>query len=186
MMLSEAMVSRTMRALADDGLVAIESDPADARLRLARLPESGRLLEAFERAVALHRLRRVTWDIGARDAPEAMTALQTAAHELKLPYAVGGVAGASFLRPAVEPIDVVVWIQPDDAALWAERLAATPSRPAPGRVTMQLTRDPFVLSLASDRNGIQVADPVQLYLDCRSAGEHALEAADAIRAESRW
>jgi hypothetical protein len=51
---------------------------------------------------------------------------------------------------------------------------------------MQLTRDPFVLSLASDRNGIQIADPVQLYLDCRSAGELALEAADAIRAEMRW
>ena len=115
-----------------------------------------------------------------------MKALQAAAHELKVPYAVGGVAGASFVRPAVEPVDVVVWIRRDDADLWAERLAATPSRPAPGRVTMQLTRDPFVLSLAGDRGGIQVADPVQLYLDCRSAGERALEAADAIRAEMGW
>jgi hypothetical protein len=122
----------------------------------------------------------------ARDVPEAVTALQTAAHELKVPYAVGGVAGTSFVRRAVEPIDVVVWIRRDDAALWAERLAATPSRPAPGRVTMQLSRDPFVLSLASNRTGIQVADPVQLYLDCRSAGERALEAADAIRVEMRW
>ena len=51
---------------------------------------------------------------------------------------------------------------------------------------MQLTRDPFVLSLASDRNGIQIADPVQLYLDCRSAGERALEAADSIKTEMRW
>ena len=184
--LSEAMVSRTMRALADDGLVAIGSDPRDARLRLARLPEPARLLDAFERAVALRRPRRVTWEIGARDAPEAMKALQAAAHKLNVPYAVGGVAGASFVRPAVEPVDVVVWIRRDDADLWAERLAATPSRPAPGRVTMQLTRDPFVLSLASDRNGIQVADPVQLYLDCRSAGERALEAAEAIRAEMGW
>ena len=67
-----------------------------------------------------------------------------------------------------------------------KEFAPITSRPAPGRLTMQLTRDPFVLSLASDRNGIQVADPVQLYLDCRSAGEGALEAADAIRAEMRW
>lgn len=51
---------------------------------------------------------------------------------------------------------------------------------------MQLTRDPFVLSLASDRNGIQVADPVQLHLDCRSAGERALEAAEAIRVDMGW
>ena len=85
-----------------------------------------------------------------------------------------------------EPVDVVVWIRRDDADLWAKELAPVTSRPAPGRVTMQLTRDPFVLSLASDRNGIQVADPVQLYLDCRAAGESALEAADAIRAEMRW
>ena len=119
--LSEAMVSRTMRALADDGLVAIGSDPRDARLRLARLPEPARLLDAFERAVALRRPRRVTWEIGARDAPEAMKALQTAAHKLNVPYAVGGVAGASFVRPAVEPVDVVVWIRRDDADLWAER-----------------------------------------------------------------
>ena len=68
------MVSRTMRALADDGLVAIGSDPRDARLRLARLPEPARLLDAFERAVALRRPRRVTWEIGARDALEAMKA----------------------------------------------------------------------------------------------------------------
>jgi DNA-binding MarR family transcriptional regulator len=184
--LSEAMVSRTMRALADDGLVVIGSDPRDARLRLALLPEPGRLLDAFERAVALRRPRRVTWEIGARDASDAMTALQATAHKLKVPYAVGGVAGASFVRRVVEPIDVVVWIRRDDAGLWAKELAATPSRPAPGRVTMQLTRDPFVLSLASDRNGIRVADPVQLYLDCREAGERALEAADAIRVDIRW
>jgi len=167
-------------------IVAIGSDPRDARLRLARLPEPARLLDAFERAVALRRPRRVTWEIGARDAPEAMKALQAAARKLNVPYAVGGVAGASFVRPAVEPVDVVVWIRRDDADLWAKRLAATPSTPAPGRVTMQLARDPFVLSLVSDRNGIQVADPVQLYLDCRSAGERALEAADALRVEMRW
>jgi DNA-binding MarR family transcriptional regulator len=184
--LSEAVVSRTMRALSDDGLVAIGSDPRDARLRLARLPEPARLLNAFERAVALRRPQRVTWEIGARDAPEAMEVLQAAAHKLKVPYAVGGVAGVSVVRRVVEPSDVVVWIQRNDVALWAEGLAATPSRPGPGRVSMQLTRDPFVLSLASDRNGIQVADPVQLYLDCRSAGERALEAADAIRVEMRW
>lgn len=132
--LSEAMVSRTMRALLDDGVVAIESDPADARLRLARLPEPARLLDAFERAVAPRRPRRVKWDIGARDVPEAVTALHTAAHELKVPYAVGGVAGVSFVRRAVEPIDVVAWIRRDDADLWAERLAgnAVQGRPLVG------------------------------------------------------
>ncbi len=184
--LSEAMVSRTMRALADDGLVAIGSDPADARLRLARLSEPALLLDAFERAVALRRPRRVTWEIGARNAADAIKTLQKTARKLSMPYAVGGLAGASFVCRVVEPVDVVAWIQRDDAGLWAKELAPITSRPAPGRVTMQLTRDPFVLSLASDRNGIQVADPVQLYLDCRSAGERALEAAHAIRVEMGW
>jgi DNA-binding MarR family transcriptional regulator len=184
--LSEAMVSRAMGALAADGLVEIGSDPRDARLRLARLPEPGPLLDAFDRAVALRRPRRVTWEIGARDAADAIRTLQKTARKLDVPYAVGGVAGASFVRRTVEPVDVVVWIRRDDADLWAKELAPTTSRPSPGRVTMQLTRDPFVLSLASERNGIQVADPVQLYLDCRAAGEHALEAADAIKAEMRW
>jgi hypothetical protein len=42
--LSEAIVARTMRALAADGLVSLGSDPADARRRLAGLPEPGLLL----------------------------------------------------------------------------------------------------------------------------------------------
>jgi biotin operon repressor len=184
--LSEAMVSRTMRALADEGLVAIGSDPADGRRRVARLPEPGPLLDAFERAAALRRPRRVTWEIGARDALDAIRTLQKRAHKLDVPYAIGGVAGASLAGSAVEPVDVLVWIRRDDAELWADELTPITSRPAPGRVTMQITRDPFVLSLAGDRNGIQVSDPVQLYLDCRSAGERALEAADAIRVEMGW
>jgi DNA-binding MarR family transcriptional regulator len=184
--LSEAMVSRTVRALADDGLVAIETDPTDARLRLARVRDPGRLLDAFERAVAPRRPRRITWDVGARDATAAMQAFQDAAVRLKLPYAVGGVAGASLVRRAVEPAEVVVWIGRDDAERWADELMATPSRPASGRITAQLAPHPFVLSMATDHDGIQVADPVQLYLDCRLAGERALEAADAIRTEMRW
>jgi hypothetical protein len=103
-----------------------------------------------------------------------------------VPYAIGGVAGAGLAGWAAEPVDVLVWIRRDDVELWADELAPVTSRPAPGRVTVQLTRDPFVLSLASDRDGIQVADPVQLYLDCRAEGEGALEVADAIRAEMRW
>jgi hypothetical protein len=184
--LSEAMVSRTMRALTDDGLAAIGADPADARRRLAQLPESGPLLDAFERAAALRRSRRVTWEIDAGDAPDAIKTIHKTARKLNVAYAIGGVAGASLVRRLVEPVDVVVWIRQGDVDLWAETLAPIVSRPAPGRVTMQLARDPFVLSLATDRDGIRVADPVQLYLDCRAAGEGALEAADAIRAEMRW
>ena len=46
--------------------------------------------------------------------------------------------------------------------------------------------DPFILQLTDVLQGLRVADPVQLYLDCRSAGERALEAAEAIRAAMHW
>lgn len=184
--LSEAMVSRTVRALADDGLVAIESDPADARRRRVRLRDPQALLDAFERATAGRRPRRVTWDVGARDALEALNRLRTAAKRLRLPYAVGGLAGAAFIRRVVEPAAVSVWISRDDPQRWAEELIAVAARPGPGRVTAYLAPDPFVLSLASIYDHIQVADPVQLYLDCRRLGERALEAAEAIRDEMHW
>lgn len=184
--LSEAMVSRTMRALADDGLVAIEADPADGRRRRARLRDAQALLDAFERATLGRRPRRVTWDVGARDAAEAIERVRTAAERLALPYAVSGLAGAAFVRRAVEPADVSVWISRDDPERWAEELIAVPARPGPGRITAHVAPDPFVLSLAASYDGVRVADPVQLYLDCRRAGERALEAADAIRAEMNW
>jgi hypothetical protein len=114
-----------------------------------------------------------------------MPANEQVCHPQKAPHnpKVAASNPAPAMRKAVEPTDVVVWIRRDDADLWADELMATPARPSAGRVTAQLTPDPFVLSLASKRAGIQVADPVQLYLDCRAAGERALEAADAIRAE---
>jgi DNA-binding MarR family transcriptional regulator len=184
--LSEAMVSRTMHALSDDGLVAIEPDPADARRRRAQLRDARGLLDAFERAIVTRRPRRITWDVGAHDVAEAIKRLQAAADRLELPYAVSGLAGAAFVRRVVEPAEVGVWIHRDDPGLWAAELMAVPARPGPGRITAYLAPDPFVLSLAAPRERVQVADPVQLYLDCRQAGERALEAAEAIRAEMSW
>ncbi|MEW6583531.1 MAG: hypothetical protein AB1416_12315 [Actinomycetota bacterium] len=184
--LSEATVSRAVQALAEDGLAAVHHDPDDARRRRVRVRDAGALLDAFERAVATRRHRRVTWDVGARDSESALTALRDAATHLGLPYAVGGVAGAAFLRRAVDPADVTLWIAADDVDRWAGELVAAPSRPGPGRITAHLAADPFTLTLATEHSGIRVADPVQLYLDCRRSGERALEAADAVREEMRW
>jgi hypothetical protein len=184
--LSEAMVSRTVRALADERLVAVESDPDDARLRRVRLRDTRALLDAFERSAAARRPRRVTWDVGAANTQGALELLREAAAEVELPYALGGLAGAAFIRRVVEPAELVVWIGRDDRELWAEALVGTPARPALGRITAQLAPDPFVLRLATVRDGVRVADPVQLYLDCRVAGERALEAAEAIRGEMDW
>jgi DNA-binding MarR family transcriptional regulator len=184
--LSEALVSRTVRALADDELLVIEHDPDDARVRRARLRDAGAMLDAFERAAAASRLRRVTWDVGAHDAAGAIEILREAAGQTRRPYAVGGLAGAALVRRVVEPGDVALWIGRDDLDVWAQALLGSPARTGPGRITAQLTPDPFMLSLVEQREGISVADPVQLYLDCRLSGERALEAAEAIRAEMHW
>jgi DNA-binding MarR family transcriptional regulator len=184
--LSESIVSRTVRALADDGLVTVEADPVDGRRRRVRLRDSGALLDAFERATTGRRPRRQTVEVGARDIQQALRRLRMAAKRLQLPYAVSGLAGAWSVRRVVEPVTVDAWIGRDALELWMEELGAIPSRPGPGRLTLQLAPDPFVLSLASREEGIRIADPVQLYLDCRRSGERALEAADAIRAEMNW
>lgn len=184
--LSEAMVSRTVRALADDGLVAVEGDPGDGRLRRVRLRDSGALLDAFERATAVRRQRKLTWDAGARDVSTALETVREAGERSVLPYAIGGLAGAAFVRSAVEPADVALWVARDDVEAWAEALMAAPARPGPGRLIVQPAPDPFLLTLATPRDGLLVADPVQLYLDCRLHGERALEAAEAIRSEMGW
>jgi len=184
--LSEAMVSRTVRALADDRLVVVESDPTDARLRRVRLRNTRALLDSYERSATARRPPRVTWDVGARDAEGALELLAQAAVSVNRPYAVGGLAGAARVRRVVEPAEVLVWVGRDDRERWADALMAVAARPGPGRIAAQLAADPFVLGLATDRDGLRVADPVQLYLDCRVAGERALDAAEAIRTEMGW
>ena len=185
--LSEATVSRTARALASEGLVELIADPKDTRVRRLQARNTAGLLEALERSAWPRRVSRQTWDIGARDAPSAMSRLRGAASDVNAaPYAVGGLAGAATVRRVVEPADTLVWLRREDAAGWSERLLAEPARPGPGRVTVQVVPDPFVLQLASEHDGVKIADPVQLYLDCRLAGERALEAADAIREVMGW
>jgi DNA-binding MarR family transcriptional regulator len=184
--LSESVVSRTVAALAEDGLVQVERDPRDARVRHASLRDVAGTLDAFERATAARRVRRLTWDVGARDAEGALGVLHEAAPEAGRPYALGGLAGAALHRRVVEPAELTLWIEPDQAPRWEQALLATPARPAPGRIAAQLAPDPFTLTLARERNGLMVADPVQLYLDCRLGGERALDAAEAIREEQGW
>jgi DNA-binding MarR family transcriptional regulator len=185
--LSEATVSRTARALASEGLVELIADPKDTRVRRLRARNTAGLLEALERSAWPRRASRQTWDIGARDAPSAMSRLREAANDVNAaPYAVGGLAGAATVRRVVEPAEMLVWLRREDVASWSERLLAEPARPGPGRVTIQVAPDPFVLKLASEHDDVKIADPVQLYLDCRLAGERALEAADAIREVMGW
>jgi hypothetical protein len=55
-----------------------------------------------------------------------------------------------------------------------------------GALRIAVAPDPWVLQLARDVDGVPVADSVQLWLDCATAGERALEAAEALAGEMGW
>jgi DNA-binding transcriptional ArsR family regulator len=184
--LSAATVSRTVAALAQAGLVELVEDQRSSRIRRVRADQPRELLEALERSRWLTRARRQTWDVGAREAEDAFALWRQSAERLSLPYALGGPAGASLRQRVLQPADVLVWIRREDLSAWGEDLLAEPGRPSRGSVTVALAPDPFILQLTDVLQGLRVADPVQLYLDCRGAGERALEAAEAIRAAMHW
>ncbi len=185
--LSEATVSRVSRSLAEDGLVELVGDERDTRVRRVRVRDAGGLLAAMERGAGSRRVVRQTWDLGALDVEEALDLWRTAARELpSAPYAASGVLAAATYTRAVEPATMLVWLRAEDLPAWRERLMADLSRSAPGTVTVQVTPDPFVLTLADERDGIRFADPVQIYIDCRLAGERALEAAEAVKRTMGW
>ena len=184
--LSEPTVSRTTKALAASGLIELLEDESDSRIRRVRAKDTGALLESLERSRWLARARRQTWDIGAQDVAAALRHWRHSADKLGLRYAIGGPAGASIRDRVIEPADLLVWIREEDLPRWREDLIAETVRPSRGTVTVQLAPDPFIFELANDSDGLVIADPVQLYLDCRRAGERALEAAAAIREAMGW
>ncbi|HYQ78926.1 MAG TPA: MarR family transcriptional regulator [Solirubrobacterales bacterium] len=183
--LSESVTSRTVAALAEERLVEVEVDRADARARRVRVRDTGALLDAFDRGTG-RRVRSSTWDVGGRDVEKTIDRLQSAATRGRLDYALGGLSGASFLRRAVEPMEVEAWIVRGDYDRWLDKLTPIAARRGPGRLTVNLLPDPYLLTLAWSKEGVSIADPLQLYLDCRRTGERALEAADAIRKEMNW
>lgn len=183
--LSESVVSRTAAALAEERLIEAEVDRHDLRVRRVHVRDRAALIDAFERG-SRRRIRSSTWDVGARGFDQALKRVGSAAKRGSLGYAIGGLAGASLARFAIDAAEVDVWIDSADYSHWIEELAAIPSRRGPGKVTLRLLPDPYVLSLATRRRDLLVADAVQLYLDCYRSGERALEAADVIRSEMDW
>lgn len=183
--LSESVVSRTAAALAEERLIKAEVDRHDLRVRRVHVRDRAALLDAFERG-SRRRIRSSTWDVGARGFDQALKRVGSAAKRGSLGYAIGGLAGASLARFAIEAPEVDVWIDSADYNHWIEELAAVPSRRGPGKVTLRLLPDPYVLSLATRRRDVLVADAAQLYLDCYRSGERALEAANVIRSEMDW
>jgi DNA-binding transcriptional ArsR family regulator len=186
--LSESAVSRTVGALDDDALVEVTAAREDARKRLVRVARPRGVLAAWARERERRRVRWVSWSIGARDADDAIEALAAVGNGHTEPrWMIGGLAGAAKVRRAVEPIDVAMWIRRDEIPRLAERLQPRiESRRGLGMLRLAVARDDWVFGLAQDFDGLAVADPVQLWLDCVTEGERALEAAEALADVMRW
>jgi hypothetical protein len=184
--LSVAAVSRAVHALDEMAVVATATTAGDARSRQVRLRRPIELLNAWLPVWQGRRVQRATWDIGVDDVEGAITVMASAARERDVVWALGGLAGAAEVTRAVEPANVVVWIAPDDLDALAEILMPTSSRSGRGTLRMSAAPDPWTLGLATPTDARPVADAVQLWLDCSSEGERALEAADAVAKAMGW
>jgi DNA-binding MarR family transcriptional regulator len=185
--LNPAAVSRVVRALEDAAFVREVDPDAAGRRREVRLQRPRALLDAWLPLWERRRVRQRLWDIGAVDADEALARLAEAAtHVGTRRWAIGGVVGAATVRRAVEPSDVLVWIDEDSVEAFANALQPEPGRGGRGLVRLAAAPDPWTLGLAGQVDAIPVADPVQLWLDCASEGERALEAADAVAKAAGW
>lgn len=184
--LSVAAVSRAVQALDEMAVVQTATATGDARGREVRVSRPVDLLNAWLPVWQRRRVQRATWDIGADSVASALKLVASAASEQDVGWALGGSAGAAEVARAVEPADALVWIDPDELAKLAEVLVPERSRGGRGTVRMSATPDPWTLGLATLRNKLPVADPVQLWLDCSSEGERALEAANAVAKAMGW
>jgi len=184
--LNAAATSRIVQALKEDAFVRVASSPENRRKRVVHLERPIEMLGAWLPLWARRRMDRRHWDIGARDAEEAMGLLRDAWKEVPGGWAIGGLAGAAMIRRAVEPAEVLVWAGTEATARLTDLLQPLSARPAPGNVRVWLAPDPWTLGLSALREGLPVADLAQLWLDCSSEGERALEAADAVANAAGW
>lgn len=177
---SAATASRAVAHLAERDLLRVTT-ARDARERAVNATNRAGLLDAIADEGPWRRARQTTWDIGARTTRQALDLIRSAVSHTDLPYCVGGLAGAALIEPLVEPAVVTLWIHDADLDAWRRELLADPARPATGRVTARVAPDPVLLDWSIDLDGLRVADLVQLYVDCRDAGERAIDLAEAIR-----
>jgi DNA-binding MarR family transcriptional regulator len=130
--LSVPAVSRVVRSLDDLALVTCTTPPGDARGREVRVQRPRELLEAWLPVWQHRRLRRTTWDVGARNASDAEALVRVLPAALDI--AVGGLAGAATIRRAVEPANLLLWIDGTQIEQLAAELRPQPTQAERGAV----------------------------------------------------
>jgi DNA-binding MarR family transcriptional regulator len=182
--LSLATVTRVLAALDETAVINRTDAGTTSRGRRVRLERPGEALEAFGAAWERRRIREVTWNIGARSVEDAVEQVQAAG--IGPAWALGGLAGAAHVTRVVEPGQALIWTTEAGVHALADALFPEPGPPRRGAMRVAQAPDAWVLSLVESPDGIPIADPVQLWLDCVNEGERALEAAEAIQDRMHW
>lgn len=184
---SETLVSRVVRAMDDEAWVEVGADSHDRRARTVRMRRPREALSAWARSWDRRRMGSEYWSIRAEGQPMLISRLSAASRRApELRWAVGGVAGAHQMRRAVEPGAALLWVSRHDVDGLAKTLRPRRVARAEAQVRVMVAPDDYVFRLAWKSDGLPVADPVQLWLDCHGEGERALEAADAVAEEMGW
>lgn len=181
----KSLTSRTVKVLASEGYVTETTGTEDERFRYVRLASPRRLLAEWS---AMRRQRRAQpWrlDIGTRTVSDTLRVIADSARP-GLPYAISGLAGAQFIRRAVEPADVLLLTSNEGVERWTELLLARSTQQNEGLLRIAAADDAFLFELAEEKENLVIADPVQLWLDTALGGERAREASEAIAKEMHW
>ena len=159
-----------------------------------RLSNPGALLDDWTQQYK-YRRNRVTDYYSMTDVTESEYRLAETCQHLGLRYALTGFSGAARLAPAVRYQRVMAYIQGDLGAL-TDALGWKPV-PSGANISLLAPYDEGVFYLvgaalssskgaahgARDMDGVQIAAPVQVYLDLQSYRGRGQEAAEAVRKE---
>jgi DNA-binding MarR family transcriptional regulator len=186
-MISRTLVSRVTHALDEEAWVDLEPDARDRRIRRVRMRRPREALEAWGRAWDRRRIFSERWNVRAESVDAVQRRLKRARNQgPALRWALGGVAGASLVKRAVEPAGALLWVSGNDFDGLREALLPSRSASAHAQLRVAIAPDDFIFDLATERAGLPVVDQVQLWLDCSGEGERAQQAADAIAREMGW
>lgn len=180
----KSVASRTVTALATEGLIDTTQDPNDERVKLVTVPDPRRLLDAWGHVWRRKRPRAQRFDIGTRNVEDTLRAVADAQDPLT-PWVISGLAGAALVRRVVDPADVLLLTTAEGFDSWTRRLFATRT-PDRGLLRVAVVPDDFPFDLARRHSNLLVADPVQLWLDTSIAGERAVEASEAVAKSMGW
>lgn len=186
--LNSATVSRVIQALEESAFVSEPHPDATGRRRLMRLDRPMDILDAWLPVWHQRRIKRQRWDIGVDSARSALERLRWESMPGQGGWALGGLAGAALHSRHVEPVDVQVWVKDVQAVEALQRILEPLrlSRARQGSLLISVAPDPWTLRLAKPAKQLPVVDQAQLWLDCSSQGERALEAAEGIAREAGW